>query len=268
MKSLLLLLIFVGIPLSFALATEVFPVPPSVVRQALEGRHGTFILIDCATRQISDFDPEGSATPLAPCSTFKIWNTLFGLETQSIDPQQSNFYKWDGVERSISTWNKDLTLKEAFQASCVPAFQALARTIGADAMSKWIQKIGYGDQDISAGIDVFWLPAKDRKTILISPKAEAELLCKLANQELPFSQNSMTTLLSIMQVKKTDKGVLYGKTGSKGAGDGTYDMGWFVGFIEGKQGKYAFACNVQGANTGGKEARAITEKILEIQGLL
>lgn len=241
------------------------PVPDSVIRDAFADRKGVFVLVDCATGRTSDSGLVSEK--LAPCSTFKIWNTLVALDLGLISSPQEAFYKWDGEVRSMPQWNKDLTVREAFQASCVPAFQALARKIGPERMQNALDRIGYGDRDISSGIDVFWLPAKDRKTVLITPEEQARLMCRLVTGKLPFSQTSLTTLKEIMFIKRTPQGVLYGKTGSRGNGE-FYTTGWFVGFVESQTGTFAFACNIQGKNLMGKNAQEITETILEKQGLL
>ena len=246
---------------------QTFSIPESIISSAFNDRDGTFFIIECVSGNVSDFRPETSSEALPPCSTFKIWNTLIGLETGVIFDAEEDFYKWDRINRAFSGWNRDLTLKEAFQVSCVPAFQNLARQIGHDRMQLWIDKIGYGDQDTSSGIDVFWLPAKDRKTILISAKEQALLMCNLVMGRLPFSANSLTVLKEIMTVKKTDHGILYGKTGSGVDEKGTYTLGWFVGYVESKGKSYAFACTVRGMDTMGKDARAVVETVLEKQGL-
>lgn len=268
MKSAYIIVVAVLIEVASVSFGQTFPVPDEVVSNALAGRAGTFVLIDCVSGKISDFNPTASAEKLPPCSTFKIWNTLIGLECGILLSPDAAFYTWDGQVRAIPDWNKNLTLKQAFQVSCVPAFQALARTIGPDRMQIWLKKIAYGDGDISAGIDTFWLPAKGRKTVLISPIDQARLMRRLALNDLPFSTNSMAILKEIMVVKKTSKGILYGKTGSRADDTGNYTMGWFVGYVESPTGKYAFACNIKGDNVMGKDARNIVEKILEIQGIL
>ena len=254
--------------LYFAQASQSIMIPESVAREALDGRKGAFVLIQCSSGQISDFNPKTSMERLPPCSTFKIWNALFGIEGGLVSDVEEAFYKWDGEERSIAAWNQNLTLRAAFQASCVPAFQGLARRIGEDRMNQWIKKIGYGDENTSAGIDIFWLPAVDRKTILISPREQADLLCRLSNGKLPFSADSIAKLKELMETRKTDKGILYGKTGSRSSGVGKYDMGWFVGLVESGDETYAFACNLQAENTSGADARRATELILESQNLL
>jgi beta-lactamase class D len=247
------------------------PIPESVVSTAFAGREGALVVIDCSSGAVSDFRPNVSAERLAPCSTFKIWNALIGIESgiiASADEAFYPFYRWDGETRAIPGWNRDLTLKEAFQASSVPAFQALARQIGPKRMQSWIDKIAYGDCDTSAGIDVFWLPAKGRKTILISPGEQAQLMYKLVSGRLPFSKESLAVLKELMAIKKTDHGMLYGKTGSGTDDRGTFILRWFIGYVESNGRTYTFACTAKGENIMSKHARAIVETILEKQRLL
>jgi len=243
-------------------------IPEAVVREAFDGSSGTFFMIECSTGLVSDFDSERSAERLPPCSTFKIWNLLIGIEAGLVKSADEAFYHWDGEVRAIAGWNKDLTVRDAFQASCVPAFQELARKIGKDRMDRWIHKIGYGDENTSAGIDVFWLPAKGRTPILISPAEQAQLMCRLASGKVPFSENSLVILREVMEFKTTDIGTLYGKTGSGESLNGEHRIGWFVGYVIGKRGVFAFACNLQGDGVSGMDARAATITILERQGLL
>ena len=56
------------------------------------------------------------------------------LVNRGISSPEEAFYKWDRAIRFIPEWNKDMTLKEAFRVSCVPAFQNLARKIGPERM--------------------------------------------------------------------------------------------------------------------------------------
>jgi len=51
-----------------------------------------------------------------PASTFKILNSLIGLQTGKIS-SDSMVIKWDGVERRVADWNKDLNMYEAFRVS-------------------------------------------------------------------------------------------------------------------------------------------------------
>jgi beta-lactamase class D len=173
------------------------------------------------------------------------------------------------VKRDIEGWNQDLTLREAFKVSAVPAYQILAREIGEARMKEYIEKIEYGSQDISAGIDLFWLQRLDTTSIKISADEQVSLLSKILDGKLPFSEKNITILRDIMQAEKTNKGTLYGKTGSGMGTDGKWTLGWFVGFLEHNGKTYVFACNIVGGkNPSGKTARTIIENIFKSQNLL
>lgn len=83
-----------------------------------------------------------------PASTFKIVNSLIGLQTGKIS-SDSMVIKWDAVERR-SEWNKDLTMYEAFRVSSVPYYQEVARRIGRDTMQFWLDSLGYGSKELTA----------------------------------------------------------------------------------------------------------------------
>lgn len=245
-----------------------FQIEDLTARDAFGDLGGTLVVIDCSSGSMATYQPEVAKIPLPPCSTFKIVNSLIGLETGIISSPYEHFYRWDGVERSLAAWNRDLTLREAFEASCVPAFQDLARKIGPERMQGWIDKIGYGNRDISAGIDLFWLPSKGRNTIMISPVQQAGLMQRIVSGEIPFSKASLETLKKLMFIKKTAKGGLYGKTGSGTDASDVFVLGWFVGYVESNERTYAFACVAQGENVMSKNARAIVETVFEKKGLL
>ncbi len=94
--------------------------------------------------------------------------------------------KYEALE--IPGWNRNLTVREAFEASCVPAFQGLARQIGAERMQSWIDIVDYGNRNMSALIDVFWLPSKGRQTILISPMEQSRLMQRIVAGDVRRTQ--------------------------------------------------------------------------------
>lgn len=247
-----------------------FTIPAGVFEKAFDGKDGGFVIIDCANGDTVRFNEDACARTSAPCSTFKIWNSAIGLETGLVTDPDAPFWSWDGVKHGIDAWNKDQTLRSAIAVSCVPAYQQLARQIGQARMQEWLNKIGYGNRDTSAGLDVFWLNPPGRKPIQISPDEQTALLVRLVQGKLPFSAKTLATLKSIMQLQQTDKGTLYGKTGTGGVGtpEGTYNLGWFVGYVESSGKTYAFACRLDGLGLTGKDARALTENILSVMGLL
>jgi len=257
---------FLLMTISTIASTTAFAISEETVKSTFAGNKGAIVIIGCSTEKVFDFFPADSSEMLAPCSTFKIWNTLIGLECGLISKPEEMFYIWDGEKRFIEGWNQNLTLKMAFQASCVPAFKNLAKKIGLEKMKIWIDKISFGNKDISAGIDCFWLPQEDGNEIKITPLEQAKLVARLVNKQLPFSEQSVELLKEIMKEKETQHGILYGKTGSAADNSGNYILGWFVGFVESHGETFAFACAVKGKM--GKDARAIIEEIFSKQGLL
>lgn len=252
------------LPAVFLLATITLP-STNTIPQAFAGHPGALVMIDCANNSQLQSNAAACSEKLAPCSTFKIWNSAIGLETGLVTDPDALFWKWDGQKRWLEDWNKDQTMRSAFAASCVPAYQALARKIGAERMQHWLDLLHYGDRNISSGVDVFWLPAPERKPLLITPLEQAELIAQLVQGKLPFSPPTLSALKSIMEVKKTDKGILYGKTGTAGE---KFNYGWFVGYVESAGQTYAFACILKGDGIMGKDARAAVESILTAQGFL
>jgi beta-lactamase class D len=227
------------------------------------------VIYNRSSRVVSNINPTLSARRLAPCSTFKIYNTLIGLKLGLLKGPDDPWYTWDGIHRDIEGWNQDLTLRQAFRVSAVPAFQGLARQIGAKRMKQYIDRIDYGTKDISSGIDIFWLPRPGKASIKICADEQVALLNKLLDGTLPFPKKHIAILRDMMLVTKTDKGTLYGKTGSGTKADGKWDLGWFVGFLESGGKTYVFACNITGGdNPSGIIAREIVENTFKSQGQL
>lgn len=235
----------------------------SAVSAEMSDIEGTAVFLDLYSDKEIVYNSDLANARTTPCSTFKIWNTLIGVENNYINSETDQFYKWDGEVRAIADWNKDLTLIEAFQCSCVPAYQLLAIKTGSSNMQKWIDRIGYGDRNISAGIDIFWLSRPNKKSIRISPKEQAILVKKLVNNKLEFADKSKQILEKAMLYKKTEQGTIYGKTGSGQNIDDISgnNIGWFVGYVISKNGNYSFACLIKDKKASGSVARDMVEQI-------
>ena len=146
------------------------------------GVTGCFGLFDNAKGKFTIYNLKRYRDSLyTPASTFKIVNSLIGLQTGVISDEHM-LIKWDGIKRSREEWNKDLTMEEAFRVSAVPYYQEVARRIGRDTMKKWIDSLGYGNKDISGPIDSFWL----NNHLKIRPDEELGLVKKLYFDQLPF----------------------------------------------------------------------------------
>lgn len=195
-----------------------------------------------------------------PASTFKICNSLIGLETGVITDEKF-VIPWDGVERSIPSWNADQDLQTAYKNSTVPYYQELARRVGGSRMYEWLNKVRYGNMDTSGGIDLFWLNGGMR----VAPRQQLEFLKNLHSENLPFSNRTMNIVKKIMIEEETPSYQLRSKTGW-GEQEGT-SVGWYVGYVITKQKDvYFFATCIQSTNPDDQFARnrkLITRRILK-----
>ncbi|MEO8238667.1 MAG: class D beta-lactamase [Flavobacterium sp.] len=174
-----------------------------------------------------------------PASTFKIPNSIIGLET-GIIKSDSAIFKWDGKKRGMKAWEQDLTLKQAFKVSCVPCYQEVARKIGTRRMKEYLKKLNYNTMVFDTlTIDDFWLEGKSK----ISQIQQIDFLKRLYFSKLPISKRTESIMKDIMEIEKTDHYILRGKTGW-GINNGI-DNGWFVGYVERKDGAYFFATSLK-----------------------
>jgi beta-lactamase class D len=226
------------------------------------GVKGTFLLYDLKQDRYLVYNPQRANTSFIPASTFKIFNSLVALETGVIK-DENEVIKWDGVKRKFPEWNKDQTMRSAIAGSVIWFYQELARRIGQEQMQHYINLANYGNRDISGGIDQFWLTGGLR----ISPKQQIDLLVKLYQNQLPFSQQTMAIVKDIIINEKTNDYTLRGKTGW--GWEFTPQVGWYVGYLERGDRVYFFALNVDINKPEDIKARiAITKSILRSMGLL
>ena len=221
---------------------------------------GSFVLFDQNKNEWIFCNRTQLNQPFIPASTFKIYNSLVGLETGVI--KDENFViPWDSVIRQNSKWNADHDLKTAFKNSTVWYYQELAERVGGQRMKYWLDKVPYGNCDTTGGISRFWLTGGLR----ITPAEQIDLLRKLRNNQLPFSQRSMDIVKKIMIAKDTLDYVVRAKTGWGDEKDRI--IGWYVGYVEKKGNVYYFANCMQSSDlsnkTFGKERIDITYKMLK-----
>ncbi len=208
---------------------------------------GTFGLYDNGTGQftISDLSRFKDSSYL-PASTFKIVNTLVGLETGIIVNEKMPI-PWDRIIRyypsgdTATEWNKDLTAEEAFKVSAVPYFQEVARRIGKDTMQHWLDSLKYGTRKIKTKIDSFWLD----NSLKITPDEQMGLVKKLYFGLLPFQKRSQDIVKKMMLQEDNANYKLSYKSGW-GFRENGKAIGWMIGWIEENHHAYFFVLNVEG----------------------
>lgn len=176
-----------------------------------------------------------------PASTFKIVNALIGLQTGKIS-SDSMVIKWDGVKRSVDSWNNDLSMYEAFRVSSVPYFQEVARRIGKDTMQFWLDSVSYGTKKITSAVDTFWLD----NSLKITPDEELGLVKRLYFDQLPFYKTYQEVVKRAMLFEDNANYRFGYKTGMGGWDEKSGKrIGWIVGWIEENRHPYFFVLNIE-----------------------
>jgi beta-lactamase class D OXA-209 len=200
---------------------------------------GSVLIWDYYEGKYFSNDFERSATGFLPASTFKIPNSIIGLELGNVDIENSIF-KWDGQKRTFPSWEKDLSLKEAFRVSCVPCYQELARKAGTDSMRQYLGRLGYpGMVFDSSTVDNFWLEGPSA----ISAFEQVDFLKRFYFQDLPISEKTWLDMKEVLLLESNDNYKLSAKTGLA-MRDLPY-IGWLVGYWEEGEKLYFFATNLQ-----------------------
>lgn len=210
---------------------------------------GGFSLYNLKTGKTIQYNPEQCKKRFSPCSTFKIPNSLIGLET-GIIRDTSFVINYDSVlhpkdpellkSEPFKYWFQDLSLKRAFKYSCVWYYQELARRVGYEKMKKYVDILDYGNNNLSSGVDNFWLCS----SIEISINEQIEFLKKLYFHKLNgFSDKTIDAVKNIMLYETTTDYKLYGKTGGGNCWNNNA-IGWYVGFVESNTGTSIFAMNI------------------------
>ncbi len=226
---------------------------------------GCFTMMDNSTGGITVYNMMMDTTRVTPASTFKIVNSLIGLETGRITDEKM-VIKWDGVKRYKDEWNKDLTMTEAFKVSAVPYYQEVARRIGRDTMQRWIDSIGYGNKTITGSIDSFWL----NNNLKISPDEQIGLMKRIYFDQLPFRKSTQQQVRDVMLQEDNTMYKLSYKTGW-GFDEKNNALGWLVGWVEENRHVYFFATLLKSNKKeyDMKDARLdITKSILNHYGFL
>ena len=173
-----------------------------------------------------------------PASTFKIPNSIIALET-GVVKNDSSVFKWNGEKRNMKIWEQDLIFKDAFQFSCVPCYQEVARTIGAVKMNQYLDTLNYGEMEVTeTNIDLFWLEGNSKITQL----QQIDFLKRLYLSQLPISERTEMIIKRMLLIEKKESYSLSGKTGwSIRNGN---NNGWFVGYLESNEQVFFFATNI------------------------
>nr|WP_257222510.1 MULTISPECIES: class D beta-lactamase [unclassified Acinetobacter] len=232
---------------------------PSLFNQAQT--QAVFVTFDGQSMSHYGNDLQRAQTAYIPASTFKMLNALIGLQHQKATTTE--VFKWKGEKRAFPSWEKDLTLGEAMQASAVPVYQELARRIGLALMQQEVKRVGFGNANIGKQVDNFWLVGP----LKITPEQEAKFAYQLATEKLPFDVAVQKQVKDMLYIESRGDAKLYAKSGW--GMDVEPQVGWYTGWVDDGHGKImSFSLNMQmAAGDDVAERKQLTLDVLDKLGV-
>jgi len=259
------MLVLAGMATGAPASADIVEIPEWRNSFASQGVSGTIVVRRLGEKRSFVSDLDGAGRGLSPASTFKIPHLLIALETGVVRDLEQ-VHRWDGQAHRVAAWNRDLTTRAAVETSSVPVFQTIARSIGADRMAAWLARIGYGQAELSGGVDRFWLDGG----LTVTPSQQVDFVERMLLGTLPASTRAQVAVRDVVpgEVLACDVAIR-GKTGwvHMNGEDGP-DVGWWVGWVERPREVWLFATAVEGSPDRMRQARrAVTLGVLERVGI-
>lgn len=167
--------------------------------------NGTAALYDPEENTCQVYNEELADTRRSPCSTFKIISSLTALERGVLDPEDS-VRPWSGETFWNSDWNRDIGFSDAFRTSCVWYFRLLIDDIGPERMQEELDRLRYGNCDISdwegrqntnnnnRALAGFWIES----SLKISPMEQVQVLERIFGSRSEYSAETVEALKQVM----------------------------------------------------------------------
>lgn len=254
------------------------PVTEPVVKDVdwsdyFDGLNGAAVIYNPSENCYQIYNQELAFAQCSPCSTFKIISSLIALENGIIDVNDS-IRSWSGETFWNENWNKDINFEEAFRTSCVWYFREVINEVGVDLMQVELDKLQYGNCDISdwegrlntnnnnRALTGFWIES----SLKISPKEQVEVMERIFSNHSEYSAEVQNQLKQVMLVSEQDEAgaLIYGKTGL-GMAQGVVVDAWFTGFFDINSQKKYFCIHLgetSGADVSSTKAKEIALKII------
>jgi len=183
------------------------------------GVEGSFVLLDGQSGEVRRHAPARAAQGFLPASTYKIPNTLVALE-EGVAKGKDFRLAWDSARAPRqpwwpASWARDHSLESALKHSAVWYYQEVARRVGPSRMQHWVDRFGYGNRDISGGIDQFWL----RGGLRISADQQVDFLRRFHAGQLGVSARTTRLAKEMLVLEETPDYRLSGKSGWAGFGE-------------------------------------------------
>lgn len=240
-------------------------------QSCFDGINGAAVIYNPSENSYLIYNQETALTQRSPCSTFKIISSLIALEHKVIAPGQSD-RKWSGEVFWNEDWNRDMDFENAFRTSCVWYYREIIDEIGKDTMQEELNKLHYGNCDISdwegylntnnnnRSLTGFWIES----SLKISPKEQVEVMERIFGENSDYSQETLNNLKQVMLLSEPDgqETLIYGKTGM-GKSNGIVVDAWFTGFSDRTEGRVYFCVYL--GETDGKDVSSAKAKEIAVE---
>lgn len=189
---------------------------------------GTIALFDGQSQTWYTSDSIGLHTYSLPASTFKIFNLLTALQTQTLASPQDTLH-WTGQPDTLRYGYRpdiyrDLTAAQAFEQSAVWAFRALSDAIGREAYRQYLSQADYSNLQLTQPDTDFW----NFGPFGVTPAQQVQLMRQLFANQLPFDTAYQEMVRRVMLTPTTAPFPIHAKTGW--TSQDSLRVGWWVGY--------------------------------------
>src|SRR5699024_8285858 len=186
----------------------------------------------------------------------------FALESNVIT-RNDNIMKWNGKLYPYQNWNQDQKLNTALKNSVTWYFQNLDKKVQMKNIESYLDRLHYGNKDVSGGIEDFWLES----SLKISPIEQVQILKDFYTNQYEFDDKKIQLVKDAIKLKTKERVTLYGKTDTGTINEKNVN-GWFIGYVETENNRYFFATNIENDHhASGRSAAKITKNILHDKGI-
>lgn len=221
---------------------------------------GTLVIADERQAHLpwSVFNIQRSSQRFTPASTYKIPHTIFALDASVTN--DTEVFRWNGVEHSFAGHNQDQTLALAMKNSTVWVYEELAQRLGDDRTKQYLANIYYGNANTATENGNYWIDGE----LAISAQEQITFLKQLYHNALPFQQEHQALVKKLILLETHDLFSIHAKTGWSG------QVGWWVGWVDLADGPIFFALNIDTPHRLDDlyKREAIVRAVLQTMGIL
>ena len=222
------------------------------------GVKSSILIFNQRKNKLTTNDTSLFKSPVSPIGTFFLFESLIGLES-GIIKDTAELIPFEFQEKSA--FSDELTIDQsliiALKHQTQWYFKKVANALKDEKLKNWLTLMGYGNKDLSGGIDVCW----NNNSLLITPYQQFEFLKRLYYYNLPFSFENMRFVRNAFEAKHfKNKNIYTYKSSFNSSGKQIF---WYLGYIEYINNNYFIVHCIEGnAKKGNSYLETIQSEIL------